>query len=189
MSTASVTTSWAPGSVAGVVLDPPLFEVINGTEVDQPVMGVYEGVISSLLSRKLGNFAEEQNLGQVVSEVLFRLTPGKSSMLRPDVAFVAYDRWGQDQDLTSGHGWDVVPNLAVEVISPTDLAVEVMTKVYEYLAAGVVEVWLIYPELRRVHRFGAGGAITCVGPEGILDGGTVLPGWQLALTELFRNKA
>ena len=110
-------------------------------------------------------------------------------MRRPDVAFVSYERWALDQDLTAGNGWEVVPNLAVEVISPTDMAVEVMGKVYEYLEAGVVEVWLIYPELRRVHRFGPGGEITCVGPEGVLDGGTVLPGWQLPLIDLFRNKA
>jgi len=110
-------------------------------------------------------------------------------MRRPDVAFVSYQRWAKDQDLSSGNGWEVVPDLAVEVISPTDLAAEVMRKVYEYLEAGVVEVWLVYPELRRVHRFNSIGGITSVGPAGMLDGGDLLPGFELPLADLFRNKA
>ena len=45
-------------------------------------------------------------------------------------------------------GWDITPSLCVEVISPTDYAEEVMTKVTEYLDAGISEVWLIYPVTR-----------------------------------------
>lgn len=176
------------GPDPGVLLDAPLYEVVDGLEVNLPPMSVYANVIATILSRKLGNFAEEQERGQVVLEVLFRLYPGKGSMRRPDVAFVSYERWARDRDLTSGNGWEVVPDLAVEVVSPTDPAAEVMAKVYEYLAAGVVEVWVVYPELRRVHKYGSADAIANVGPMGTLDGGAILPGFALPLTDLFRNK-
>ncbi len=183
-------TVLAPISFAyEVPSDGPLTEVVDGEEVAKPIMSVYANVIASILARKMGNAAEAGDLGQVVAEVLFRFQPRNTRMRRPDVAFVSYQRWAKDQDLTSGNGWEVVPDLAVEVVSPTDLAAEVMRKVYEYLEAGVVEVWLVYPELRRVHRFDSTGGITSVGPAGVLDGGSLLPGFELPLADLFRNKA
>lgn len=172
-----------------LLTDDPLYEVIDGVEVAKPIMGVYEGSIASTLCRKMGNAAEDGEYGQVVSEVMFRIRPDKRSMRRPDVAYVSYDRWGRDQDLTSGNGWDVIPDLVVEVVSPTDLAVEVMDKVHEYLDAGVVQVWLVYPNVRQVLIYDKANGCQVVGPEGALDGGTLLPGFRLALVDLFRNKA
>ena len=159
-------TATTPGMTTGAMPDDPLYEVVGGKEVIQAPMGLLEGILTNRLSRRLGNFAEDHDLGQAVSEILFRLKPGQPTMRRPDVAFVSYERWSRELDFSSSNGWEVVPELAVEVVSPTDLAVEAMAKVYEYLEAGVVEVWLVYPELRRVHRFGAAGTMASVGPEG-----------------------
>ena len=183
-------TVLAPISFADEVpSDGPLTEVVDGEEVAKPTMSVYANVTAAILIGELYTYLKQADLGRVVPEVLFRLQPGNTKMRRPDVAFVSYQRWAKDQDLSSGNGWEVVPDLAVEVVSPTDLAAEVMRKVYEYLEAGVVEVWLVDPELRRVHRFDSVGGITSVGPAGVLDGGSLLPGFELPLADLFRNKA
>ncbi len=163
-----------------------LWEVINDQEVELPIMGVYEGLIASRLNRKVGNFAEDQNLGHVVTEVLFRLDPEKTTMRRPDVAFVSFERWSQDQAIPAGNGWRVVPDLTVEIVSPTDIADEVMTKVFEYLAAGVSLVWVIYPRNRRVVIFNAANNCQVINPDGQLDGVDILPGFQISLAELFR---
>ncbi len=167
--------------------DGPLLEVVDGQEVAKPVMGVFEGSIASILTRRMGNQAEEGDCGRVVSEVMFRIFEDSSRMRRPDVAFVSYQRWGRDQKLTSGNGWDVIPDLVVEVVSPTDFAVEVMAKVREYLSAGVVRVWVIYPRLREVHIFDGATGVRVVGPDQTLDGDDLLPGFRLPLADLFRD--
>ena len=188
MSTMAPPVAPLPAPDPVVLLDAPLYEVVDGLEVELPPMSVYSIEIACVLMGEFYVYLKQNPLGRAVSEVLFRMFPGKGPMRRPDVAYVPYQRWARDRDLTTGNGWEVVPDLAVEVVSPTDPALEVMTKVYEYLTAGVVEVWVIYPELRRVHRYGPADAMSCMGPAGTLDGGAVLPGFQLPLGELFRNK-
>ena len=98
-------------------------------------------------------------------------------------------RWARDQKVTSENGWEVIPDLAVEVVSPTDRAIEVLAKVQEYLEAGVIRVWVVYPKVRQVHIFdevtGSRGIIR----NGTLDGEDLLPGFRLALAELFRDGA
>ncbi len=167
--------------------DGPLTEFVDGEEVPKPIMGVFEGSIASILNGELFIYLKQASLGRSVTEMLFRIFPEKSSMRRPDVAFVSYERWGRDRKLTSGNGWDVVPDLVVEVVSPTDLAVEVMGRVREYLGAGVVRVWVIYPNLREVHIFDGAAGSRVVGPDQTLDGDDLLPGFRLPLAELFRD--
>lgn len=169
--------------------DEPLTEIVEGEEVPKQVMGVYEGLVASSLCGELFSYLKQAALGRVVSEVMFRVLPDKRTMRRPDVAFVSYGRWGRDLKVTSANGWDVIPDLVVEVVSPTDLAAEVMEKVQEYLDAGVVRVWVIYPNLRKIHSFDVTGESRIIGPNGSLGDDDLLPGFQLALADLFRDGA
>lgn len=73
-------------------IDNPLYEVINGARVEKPTMGKLAAASASVLLQYLALFAVQHNLGLVVSEMLFRL-PGVGKSRRPDLAFVAYDRW------------------------------------------------------------------------------------------------
>ena len=164
-----------------------LYEVIDGVEVVKPDMGVYEGRIATILSRKLDSFAEDRDLGLVVTEVMFRLDPTKRTLRRPDVAFVSYDRWARDRKLPSGNGWDVVPDLMIEVVSPTDLAVEVIGKIEEFLAAGVDQVWAIFPDSKLVQVFDRTGGFRVIRSGGDLTAEPSLPGFRVPLSELFRN--
>ena len=166
-----------------------LREVVNGQEVAKANMGALEYVISAVLNLELGIHTKVLNLGRVVSEGLFRLNPAQRTMRRPDVAFISYERWARDRKLTSAHGWDVVPELVVEVVSPTDLAVEILAKVREYLKAGVIQVWVIFPNVREVHIFEGETGCRIFGPSDSLDGGDLLPGFRLALADLFRDSA
>jgi Uma2 family endonuclease len=84
-----------------------------------------------------------------------------------------------------GRSIDLVPDLAVEVTSPNDLADVQQQKIIEYFRAGVRLVWAIYPERRIVHVYEAQDKIRVVTESGILDGGIVLPGFQLPLDRLF----
>ena len=164
-----------------------LYEVIDGVEVVKPDMGVYEGRIATILSRKLDSFAEDRELGLVVTEVMFRLDLSKRTLRRPDVAFVSYDRWSRDRKLPPGNGWDIVPDLMIEVVSPTDMAVDVVAKIEEFLAAGVGQVWAIYPDSQLAQIFERSGGIRVIRSGGELTAEPLLPGFRLPLAELFRN--
>ena len=79
----------------------------------------------------------------------------------------------------------MIPNLAVEVVSPTNAADEILSKIHEYFRAGVELVWVIYPEHAEVYVYTGPLDLHILGRTGILDGGKVLPGFQLPVAELF----
>src|ERR1022692_986945 len=131
MSTATLREP-VPATMHGVA-DDDLYEVIDGKRVGQPLMGIFAVYLASQLLKHLGNYADAKNLGRVVSEGLFHLPAPINRDRRPDVAFVSYQRWPKNRSLPrTDNAWDVVPNLAVEVVSPTDKAEEVDEKIDEY---------------------------------------------------------
>ena len=107
---------------------------------------------------------------------------------RPDVCFVSTSNCWQPPSRktpTPTRG-SVVPELAVEVTSPTDRAEDQREKVLEYLRLGVRCVWVVYPRLRIVDVYESSGTVRTFGPDGILPGDPVLPGFEVNLAELFR---
>jgi Uma2 family endonuclease len=166
------------------VPDDILYEVVNGQIREKPPMGLFASLIASRLARHLGLHAETQRLGEVTVEALFRLRGTDSLQRRPDVAFVAAARY-RGRPLMDVNAWDVVPNLAVEVISPTNLAEEVLDRIGEYFGAGVEMVWLIYPRHRQVHSWEAPTRVRILTEQDDLDGGSVVSGFRLPLRDLF----
>jgi Uma2 family endonuclease len=168
--------------------DDEFYEVVNGERIGKPLMSAYAVKVGSVLVRKLGAFADDNDLGEVVSEMLFRLPlkEDASRKRRPDVAYVSFARWPADRPMPErGEAWDVIPDLAVEVISPTNLAEEVLQKVHEYFEAGVSLVWVVYPVDRQVYIYSSPTEIRVLTAAGTLDGGAVLPGFKLSLNRLF----
>lgn len=166
------------------------YEVVDGRRVDTPLMSYYAGIVASELGGQLILQIHQQNPppGKVVVEVLFRLplAIGSSRKRRPDIAFVSFDRWASDRPKSSrDNAWDVVSDLAVEVISPSDFAQQLLEKVLEYFQAGVRLVWVVYPEQRQVYVYESPTRIRVLTMDDTLDGGTVLPGFQLSLNALF----
>ena len=148
-------------------------------------MGVFAVWTASRLARFLGNFAEE-NLGRAITEALFHLPAPINRDRRPDVALVSYERWAKDRPLpATANAWDVVPNLAIEVVSPTDSVEELEQKIAEYFRAGVQLVWVVHPTRSKVHVYQSPTQITVLSKNDVLDAGTVVPGFKLALAELF----
>ena len=166
--------------------DEPLFEIIDGRQVDLPPSSYYAGLMASHLFHKLALFHLRHDIGELVSEVLFHLPLKAERCRRPDVAFVSYKRWPKGKpSKTTDNAWPVVPNLAVEVISPTDGAEEVMEKIGEYFQAGVELVWVVYSSLQlwTVYESLAQSRTLTVADE--LDGGTLLPSFRLPLGAFF----
>jgi Uma2 family endonuclease len=162
-----------------------LYEVVNGERREIPHMGAWSGTVASMLAFYLNAFALPRKLGLAVTEVLFRPSE-KSSSRRPDVAFVASDRWQVKAVLTDDPPeWTVAPNLAVEVISPTNTADEVLEKVREYFEVGVQLVWVVYPRQRMIYVYESFPQPRVLKEGDELDGGQVLPEFRLSLAALF----
>jgi Uma2 family endonuclease len=105
---------------------------------------------------------------------------------RPDVAFVTFQRWPANRSQpVDDNAWDVVPDLAVEVVSPHDLAEDLLDKILEYFQAGVRLVWVISPKHRMIHVYETPKSIRIAADGDVLDGGSVVPGFSLALSLLF----
>jgi Uma2 family endonuclease len=80
----------------------------------------------------------------------------------------------------------IAPDLAVEIVSPGDRWSEILTKVHEYLDAGVRLVWIVDPRTQTVHVYQP-GQVEQLSAEDTLDGGDVLPGLTLPVREIFAD--
>jgi Uma2 family endonuclease len=132
------------------------------------------------VARLTGNFVEERKLGRVFLETGYQLTP--ETVRIPDVSFVPADRM---HDIDLDKRIQGAPALAIEVVSPTDLAEELRQKVKQYLATGVKVVWVFYPKTREVQVFRADGGSFVRREHETLEEPDVLPGFSLDLKRVF----
>jgi Uma2 family endonuclease len=163
----------------------PFTEVIDGQLVEMPPMGTESVWVVSRIQNRLGWFVEDRGLGSVVGEMLFTLRESPLLRRRPDVAFVSADRWALDRPIPRDNGWEVVPDLAVEVVSPTDPIEDVMDRIHDFLAAGSSRVWLVQPKRRQVYVYDGPGSIRVLGEGDELDGEPVLPGFRCPVASIF----
>lgn len=182
MATISELETDAPTSSLG---DEPLYEVVRGQIVELPSMGVRPTHVASVLSRHLGPFCWANGLGRVENEMLFQIDHPEKNQRRPDLAFISFGRWARDRKVPDGPAWVVVPDLAIEVVSPTDRDEDGLAKVLEYFQAGVRLVWKIYPVLEIVHVYESFTSIRVLSGADAIEGGEVIPGFRLPLVDLF----
>jgi Uma2 family endonuclease len=165
------------------------YEVIGSQVVEKPPMGAFEATFASWLFELMAPFVRSHGLGQMVSETLFDLRPEVDCDRRPDLAFVSAERWPIDRRAPRINAWSMVPDLAIEIISPTNMASELLVRVREYLQAGTRLVWIVYPLEEEVHVYDAANPshIRRFLKTEALDGGAVLPGFRLDLATLFTD--
>ena len=161
------------------------YEIVDGIRVELPPMSADSQAFAFRLARHLSNFGIAQNVGDAYTEMLFKLPLAKVRNRKPDAAFVPYSRWPKYQPLPSTNAWDVLPDLCVEVASPNDMGDEIETKIDEYLQAGVRLVWVVYPRQERFYVYESASQVRRLNRADTLDGGAVLPGFALPLSELF----
>ena len=130
------------------------YELDEGELLMEPSPALRHNLIRQRIAFHMMQFVESNHLGIVVEEMDFRL--GADTVRNPDVAFITTDhlkKTNLDRSPVNG-----APVLAVEVISPSNLAQDTAKKVQQYLAAGSQAVWLVYPALQlvEIHKAGEG---------------------------------
>ena len=157
-------------------------ELIDGTLVEKE-MDWKESVIASRINRKIGIYLATNDCGETSGEQGgIRLILGRIRF--PDLAFYRYERFPNGEFPTEAFP-NLAPDLAVEVLSESNTASEMELKRKEYFLAGTQLVWEIDPESRSVEVFASSEESTLLDSEGTLDGGKVLPGFTMAIGELF----
>lgn len=169
-------------------VDDPLYESVDGQIVELPPMSTYAGILASRLHGRLDAYVEGKQSGHAVMEILFGLNPAKRLWRRPDVAYVSEARWPRHRPFPNTDPWPVVPDLAVEVVSPSDLAEAVRLKIIEYFRYGVTQVWVVWPQARCVDVYESPTTPRVHTAEDTLEGGSLLPGFSLPLREYFREE-
>ncbi|MDH3599102.1 MAG: Uma2 family endonuclease [Candidatus Tectomicrobia bacterium] len=169
--------------------DDSLYEIINGQRVDLLPMGAYATWLASRLHSRLSPYTEDKGLGTTVTEMLFVLDAERDLRRRPDVAFVSTNRWPLDRELPRTGDWVVVPDLAVEVISPTDVFKDVLAKLREYFQYGVQVVWVIAPEEQQVYVYDEPAHVRILTVQDEVIGDEVVSGFRLPLAQLFQHSA
>jgi Uma2 family endonuclease len=163
-----------------------LYEVIDG-RFREKTIGAYECRLAAVIHGVLNRSGEDNPRGRALIEMIFDFRPTVDRECRPDVAFVSFERWGRDRRIPQTQSWAVVPELAVEVVSPTNTADEVAEKLEEYFQVGVRRVWMVYPRQSEVYDYSAPTEVRVLVLGGELDGGELLPGFRLPLTGLFEQ--
>ena len=156
-------------------------EFIDGEIIEVP-SNAYSSEIAALIVWHLGNHVYPRRLGHVTGEQGGYKVAG--ARLAPDVAFVSNAR----QAKLDREGYNTVaPDLAIEVMSPTDKDDVLEKKLRKYAEAGTV-AWVFYPETRQVRVHKPGEDPQTLGVNETLDGGEVLPGFTLALRDVFSEE-
>ena len=182
--------STSPPVNQGVVQTPDedvLYEVVDDQLVELAPMGAYEVWIATVLVARLAAFVTQHQLGRAMQEMLFDLTVATGRKRRPDVAFVSSDRWPLTRRIPRTEAWEVVPNLAVEVVSRTDSVDYIVDKVAEYFQAGVERVWIIFPSQEQVYIYDSPSSVRILTRTDELSGDPILPHFHLPLVELFED--
>lgn len=162
------------------------YELVGGELREMAPAGGEHGAIAFNLGRLLGNHVAKGRLGQVyAAETGFKITSTPDTVRAPDVAFVDRERVEVAGRVT-GY-WPGAPDLAVEVVSPNDVHTEVVEKALSWLEAGCRMVLVVDPGQRTVTVYRSLEDIRILRAEAgdTIDGGDVVPGWRLALAELF----
>lgn len=157
-------------------------ELVRGVLIVREPPGTHHGRVSGRFDRRLADFVEQHNLGEVFpQDTGFKIEHDPDTVRAPDVAFVSTERLAQIPE--RGYA-PLAPDLVVEVASPGDRPGEVLEKVGEWLNAGVRLVWYLDAARREGRVYRPDGSVTLLGPGDAFDGEDVLPGFSCQIADL-----
>ncbi len=161
------------------------YELVKGELKKMAPAGYKHGRMAMLLAIPLGTYILKNNLGMVyAAETGFTIARDPDTVRAPDVSFVrreVIEKLGEPDEAY----WPGAPDLAVEVISPNDTYTEVEEKVFDWIEAGTRMVIVVNPRKKAVTVYRSFTDVKVLTENDTLDGADVIPGWQIAVKDLF----
>ena len=159
--------------------DVPGYEYAKGELIPMPPATRRHGKISISIIRYLDRYVYENGLGELyTAETAFQVG---ERVMKPDVAFVSTDHLDVDED----EKFPIPPDLAIEVVSPTDVHYRIVRKTLDYLEAGTRLVWVLDPIAKAVTVYRSKSDIETLTHEATLTGEDVVPGFTCPVENLF----
>jgi Uma2 family endonuclease len=160
------------------------YELIDGELSKKSPAGGRHGRIANRLNKLLAIHVDEQALGATfAAETGFRIAVNPDTVRAPDGAFVSQEKMDALSDDTGYLPF--APDLAVEVVSPTDSFVSIEKKSFTWLDAGTRLVLIVEPETKTVHSYRSRTNIAIYGIGDTVDAADVVPGWRFTVVEVF----
>jgi Uma2 family endonuclease len=158
-------------------------ELDEGELISMPPTKKLHWIAEQNINHALSMHLEKNRIGRICpSDAGFILSHDPPTMRQPDVTFIRTER----AERTPDNGYvEGAPDLVVEVFSPSDSVPQLMRKTHQYLTAGALIVWIVYPERGEVHIFESGGSDRILTREDALDAPALLPGFSVAVKDLF----
>ncbi len=157
-------------------------ELESGWLVSEPLPSPLHDRVRRRLDDLLVGFVKARGLGEVFGATGFVLARGPDTVRGPDIAFV---RGGRLAGFDATRFFEGAPDLAVEILSPSNRPYQIRGKVADYLAAGCRLVWVVDPKRHRVTAYRSVLSPRLLGADDELDGGEVLPGLRIRVASIF----
>lgn len=160
------------------------YELLEGELIALPPPMPEHADVAHNIQEDLIPVVRKSRLGRVYIELGFKLFKDERTWLIPDVSFVRAQR-----RLTrrKGEYFEGAPDLAVEVVSPSESARDVQRKVEAYFAAGAKLVWVVYQDPPRIYVYHSPTQCEILGPGDTISAPELFPGWQCPVAKLFEE--
>jgi Uma2 family endonuclease len=159
------------------------YELVRGELIEMTPPGGIHGNSAATLRSLLFIFVKEKKLGVVLVESGYKLAANPDTVRGPDISFLATAKIPHT-GLPSGYIHNA-PDLAVEIVSPSDTASIIQDKVQDYLAYGVQLVWVVYPQQHLVVVYYPDGTSRTLRDADSLSGESVIPGFTCRVSDIF----
>jgi Uma2 family endonuclease len=159
-------------------------ELQGGYLVSEPLPGSRHGRVAAAVADELRTHVKKHRLGVVFAgDTGFVLARSPDTVRGPDVSFVTRERFEQVGE--SAKAFPGPPDLAIEILSPSNTPASMHAKVADYLAAGARRVWVVDSETRTVAVYATLLAPRILAPTDFLVGEDVVPGFRVRVADLF----
>jgi Uma2 family endonuclease len=156
-------------------------ELVKGEIIEMPPPQGRHGYLQVEFAAILRQFVKPNKLGWIVTESGTLLAHDPDTVRGPDVSFYSIARQPEPPDAY----FEIAPDLAIEILSPSARRKQVRDKIEEYLATGVRIVWLVDPDTNTITVYSGNMRGVEHGPADTIDGGEVLPGFSIRVAEFF----
>jgi Uma2 family endonuclease len=164
--------------------DGKIYELHNGVLVEVAGSALKHTGLGVWIAHLLLVFKDEHDLGGIVTGADGTFVFNRYNTRIPDVGYISEERAEQQDTSRFAQG---APDLAIEIVSPSNTPQEMQQKAGEFLSFGTRLVWIVDPVARTVDVYRPGGERTIYRGDMTLDGGDVLPGLNLPLATLFKH--
>ena len=161
------------------------YELVEGRVVRMSPPGSRHGALATRIAALLHQHVDAHDLGAVLTPAGFWLATDPDTVREPDIAFVRAGRM-PSTDIPDGF-WPGPPDLAIEIRSPGDRQAMIRDKVRDYLARGVVLVWIVDPKGKTVTVHREESRPVTLGVDDEIDASEVVPGFTCAVRQFFEK--